>query len=83
MRGRKRAATKQPGGSSSSRQGGLGLQLTANPCKMLGTRDVDKIQTEEYQDCAGCGAQVINPGSSFPPFGAPYGTVNYHVGFEL
>ncbi|OMO98356.1 hypothetical protein COLO4_13971 [Corchorus olitorius] len=48
--------------------------------RMLGTRDVDKVQTEEYyQDCAGCGAQVINTGSNFPPFGAPYGAVNYHA----
>lgn len=45
---------------------------------MQGTKDYDKLCTEEFQDCADCGALLVNP-SCFPAFGVPYGAVTYHV----
>ncbi|XVF38592.1 hypothetical protein REPUB_Repub20aG0115500 [Reevesia pubescens] len=47
--------------------------------RMQGTKGYDKLCTEELQDCAGCGAPLVNPGRSFPAFGVPYGAVNYHA----
>ncbi|XP_022760436.1 F-box protein At3g07870-like isoform X2 [Durio zibethinus] len=46
--------------------------------RMQGTRDYDKICTEEFQDCAGCGAPLVNPGYG-SAFWVPYGAVNDHV----
>ena len=48
---------------------------------MQGTRVYDKLCTEEFQACVGCGAALVNPGCSFPAFGVPNGAVNYHVSF--
>ncbi|EOY06305.1 hypothetical protein QUC31_016345 [Theobroma cacao] len=45
--------------------------------RIQGTREYEKLCTEEFQVCAGCGAPLINPGYSIPAFGAPCGAVNY------
>ncbi|XVE65708.1 hypothetical protein DITRI_Ditri08aG0021500 [Diplodiscus trichospermus] len=47
--------------------------------RMQGTSIFDKLCTEEFRDCADCGASLNNPGCSFPAFGVPYAAVNYHV----
>ncbi|KAE8686749.1 F-box and associated interaction domains-containing protein [Hibiscus syriacus] len=46
--------------------------------RMQSTKDYDRLCTDDFQDCVDCGAQLVNPICSFPPFGVTYGAVNYH-----